>query len=117
MEAPEATDGSNVKSETKCSQRLPDLAWVRANAENLLFLEHLQRQAAEENLYGWRSQLSSQDYQARLDQIRTGQVVEQCTSDEDVNILERMSVLEERLGNCGGESFPYALRTEGFEMI
>lgn len=90
-----------------CQSGLPDLAWVRANAENLLFLEHLQKQAAEQNLYGWKSELSSQDYQVRLDQIRSGSAWECGASScgggcEDSMLLERIVALEERLASCGG---------------
>ncbi len=41
------------------------------NAENLLFLEHLQRKATEEDLYEWKIHLSTAEYQARLDEIQS----------------------------------------------
>jgi len=91
------TRSESTAESARCATRgLPDLTWVRANAENLLFLEHLQKQAAEQNLYGWRSQLTSAEYQARLDQINTG---EEC---EEVSLADRVAMLEERLVTCGG---------------
>lgn len=109
------------------SSALPSLAWVRSNAENILFLEHLRRQAAEGDLYGWRSQLGTEEYQARLDDLLSmGTSTEcgssSCTSEcatsecsssscsssscEDSSMLiDRISVLEGRCGesSCGGE--------------
>lgn len=41
------------------------------NAENLLFLEHLQKKATEQDLYEWRIHLSTPQYQARLDEIQS----------------------------------------------
>ena len=106
MEPVQPVEPTATKS---CSSGLPDLAWIRANAENLLFLEHLQKQAAEQNLYGWQSQITSQDYQVRLDQIRAGDGLDcggaSCGggSCDDSMLLERIVALEERLASCGGK--------------
>lgn len=80
----------------KCG--LPKLDWVRQNPETLIFLEHMQRQAAERNLYDWRNYLSSAEYQARLDQFGSG--VECTNTDEDMTLTERVSILEDRISHC-----------------
>ena len=56
-------------SGTACSQR-NDVNWVRQNAENLLYLEYLRQQAGSEDA-GWKSQVSTDEYQTRLDELRT----------------------------------------------
>jgi len=119
---------SSVETTATKSSALPSLAWVRSNAENILFLEHLRRQAAEGDLYGWRSQLGSEEYQSRLDDLLSMGTSSECgssscgTSDcatsecsssscsssscEDSSMLiDRISVLEGRCGesSCGGE--------------
>ena len=120
---------TSIKSSASAS--LPSSAWIRDNAENILFLEHLRRQAAEDDLYGWRGQISSEEYQARLDQMLTmntecgssscassecssssscGSACATSACSEDYSMLfDRISVLENRCGesssSCGGGEF------------
>lgn len=54
--------------QTPCSQR-QDLNWVRQNAENLLYLEHMRRQASRDD--EWQSQMESNEYQTRLNELRS----------------------------------------------
>lgn len=49
----------------------PDLNFVRQNAENLAFVEYLRRQAAENDLYGFKSIMGSDDFQGRVDEFRS----------------------------------------------
>lgn len=83
-------------SGSPCSIR-QDPVYLRTNAENQLFLEYLRRQASENDLYGWKSVMDTDDYQGRLNEIRV--VNENCDSGDDV--FERINVLEGRLSNCG----------------
>lgn len=83
-------------SGTVCSQR-QDPNYLRQNAENLLFVEYLRRQAAENDLYGWKSVMDTDDFQGRLDEMRT--VSENCDSGDDV--YDRINLLEGRLTTCG----------------
>lgn len=80
---------------TRCSQR-QDPTYLRTNAENQLFVEYLRRQAADNDLYGWKSVMGSDDYQGRLNEMRV--VTENC--DNIVDVPERINV-EERLTSCG----------------
>ena len=118
-----ATSEANPAS----SPAVPSAAWIRENAENILFLEHLREQAAEDDLYEWRSKRSSADYQTRLDQLLSvddstcvssscgssecssssscGSACATSVCSEDSSMLvDRVSVLENRCGessSCG----------------
>lgn len=54
--------------QTTCNQR-QDLDWVRQNAENLLYLEYMRKQASSDD--EWQSQMESSDYQIRLNEMRS----------------------------------------------
>ena len=123
---------ANSKANPASSPAVPSAAWIRENAENILFLEHLREQAAEDDLYEWRSKRSSADYQTRLDQLLSvddstcvssscgssecssssscGSACATSACSEDSSMLfDRISVLENRCGesssSCGGGEF------------
>lgn len=95
-----------------CARRTPSPSWVRQNAENLLFLEYLQSEAAKGDLYGWKAILQSDEFQQKLDSLRSGittlpgELDQDCGVEVDESVLiDRISSLESRFSSCGGGGF------------
>lgn len=85
-----------------------DLSWFRKNAQALLFMEHLQRRATEENLFDWSKQQGSDQYKARLRTLENQFVMPEEIPDDCYDqmpipqkIAQRIAFLEDRLEGCG----------------
>lgn len=94
--------------EDQCPNVNRDMSWFRQNAKTLLFMEHLQKRAAEENLYGWSDVTGSEQYQSRLRRMENQFVMPEEIPDDCYDqmpipqkITQRISFLEDRLENCG----------------
>lgn len=69
----------------KSSCQQANINWVRDNADNLLFLEHMKQQASSQNLYDWQTVSKSSDYQTRLEDIRTSTDCSRVVEDFDIS--------------------------------
>lgn len=101
---------------TICSQKA-DVNWVRQNAENLLYLEYLRQQAASEDV-GWRSQVETDDYQNRLDELRTvntGCSMEATVDDSFESTSSCGQTTCETVSSCGQNCEIYASRLVVFQ--
>ncbi len=101
---------------TICSQK-SDVNWVRQNAENLLYLEYLRQQAASEDV-GWRSQVETDDYQTRLDELRTvntGCTLEATVDDSFESTSSCGQTTCETVSSCGQNCEIYASRLVVFQ--
>lgn len=85
-----------------------DLSWFRQNAQTLLFMEHLQQRAAQENLFDWSKEQGSEQYRSRLrrleDQfVMPEEIPDDCYEQMPIpqKIAQRISYLEDRLEGCG----------------
>ncbi|KAI9553105.1 hypothetical protein GHT06_020996 [Daphnia sinensis] len=85
-----------------------DLSWFRQNAQTLLFMEHLQQRAAQENLFNWSREQGSEQYRSRLrnleDQfVMPEEIPDDCYEQMPIpqKIAQRISYLEDRLEGCG----------------
>lgn len=98
--------GPAAAAGTPCSQRV-DLNWARQNAENMLFVEYMRRQAAANDFMGYRSQMDTDDYQSRLDEVRS---MAECGMDNggDPALNDRLGMLEERIISCGQTDSSYS---------
>ena len=100
--------GTDVSGTCNVRNDQLDINWASHNAQSILFLEHLQRKATEEDLYEWKTFLASDDYQMRLRQIESeahGQPIDDCGSQDVLSptmIMDRLAMLEERLVVCSG---------------
>lgn len=93
---------------SQCPNANKDLSWFRQNAKSLLFMEHLQKRAAEENLYDWSKLLGSEQYRSRLRSLENQfvlpeEVPENCYEQTPIpqRIAQRIAFLEDRLEGCG----------------
>lgn len=90
---------SSARDEKKpCTRSLRDGNLLRSNAENLLFLDYLRNQANQNNLFGWKKKLATDDYQKKLRSLRSLDTVDEC---EDSDVTDRIKVLEEKYLQCG----------------
>lgn len=85
-----------------------DLSWFRQNAQTLLFMEHLQQRAVQENLFNWSREQGSEQYRSRLrnleDQfVMPEEIPDDCYEQMPIpqKIAQRISYLEDRLEGCG----------------
>lgn len=96
-----------------------DLSWFRQNAQTLLFMEHLQQRASQENLFDWPKEQGSEKYRSKLrsleDQfVMPEEIPDDCYEQMPIpqKIAQRISFLEDRLEGCGGaaqsQPCPYA---------
>jgi len=89
-----------------------NLNWASRHGQSILFLEHLQRKAVEEDLFNWKNDLASEEYQVRLRQIeseasgRPTDPFDDCADDASSLpiLINRVTMLEERLENCHMDS-------------
>lgn len=94
--------------ESQCPNVNRDMSWFRQNAKSLLFMEHLQKRAAEENLYGWSDVLGSDQYSSQLRRLENQFVMPEEVPDDCYDQMpipkrfaQRISFLEDRLESCG----------------
>lgn len=95
---------------SRCRGAMPtnDLNWFKNHAQTLLFMEHLQQRAAEEDLYGWSSLVRTDDFRNQLRDLESEFVVpddldcpfEQPGASGGGNLAERLAFIEDRLENC-----------------
>lgn len=107
------SESANQVRRRGCGRRAPSIEWVRKNAENMLFLEYLQSEAAKGDLYSWRSLFESSDYKNKLESLRASLTTMSTDASEDCGIereestildrtlLDRLSTLETRFASCG----------------
>lgn len=93
--------------EGQCQNVNRDMSWFRQNARALLFMEHLQKRAMEENLYDWSKMSASEQYRARLrsleDQfVMPEEIPDDCYEQLPIpqKISQRIAFLEDRLEGC-----------------
>ena len=100
----------------QCPNVNSDLSWFRKNAQALLFMEHLQKRATEENLFDWSKQQGSDQYRSRLRSLENQFVMPEEIPDDCYDqmpipqkIAQRIAFLEDRLEGCGSaQPCPYA---------
>ena len=95
-----------------------DLSWFRQNAQTLLFMEHLQQRATQDNLFEWPKEQGSEKYRSKLrsleDQfVMPEEIPDDCYEQMPIpqKIAQRISFLEDRLEGCGAaqsQPCPYA---------
>ena len=93
-----------------------DFSWFRENAQSLLFMDHLQQKAAQEDLFDWAKEQRSEDYRARLRSLENQflmpeEIADDCYEQMPIpqKVAQRISYLEDRLEGCGStEPCPYA---------
>lgn len=99
-----------VASQRQCpnSYLNNDLNWFRQNAQTLLFMEHMQQRAAQENLYDWSNQLGSEQYRSRLRSLENefvtpDEIPDDCYEQMPIplSISQRIGFIEDRLESCG----------------
>lgn len=99
-----------VSSQRQCpsSYLNNDLSWFRQNAQTLLFMEHMQQRAAQENLYDWSNQLGSDQYRSKLRNLENefvtpDEIPEDCYEQMPIptSIAQRIGFIEDRLESCG----------------
>ena len=103
---------SDVSGRCGGNINLANLNWASRHGQSILFLEHLQRKAVEENLFEWKSALASEEYQVRLRQIesessgRPTDPFDDCTDDASIMtiLVDRVTMLEDRMANCNMDS-------------
>lgn len=103
----EAQDPLDLVESPQCQNVNRDMSWFRQNARALLFMEHLQRRAMEENLYDWSKMSSSEPYRARLRSLERQFVMPEEIPDDcydqmpiPAKISQRIAFLEDRLEGC-----------------
>lgn len=94
--------------EGQCPNANKDLSWFRRNAKSLLFMEHLEKRAAKEDLYDWSTLMGSEQYRSRLRSLENQfvmpeEVPEDCYEQMPIpqRIAQRIAFLEDRLESCG----------------
>ena len=95
---------------SRCRGSVPnsDLSWFKNHAQALLFMEHLQQRAAEEDLYGWSSLVSSDAFRNQLRDLESEFVIPDdldCPFDQPAaqgsnSLAERIAFIEDRLESC-----------------
>lgn len=97
----------------QCPNVNKDLSWFRQNAKSLLFMEHLQKRATEEDLYDWSTLTKTDRFRSRLRSLENQFVVPEEIPDDcyeqmpiPQKISQRISVLEDRLESCGSGQKP-----------
>lgn len=92
----------------QCPNANKDLSWFRQNAKSLLFMEHLQNRASEEDLYDWSKFQQTDRFQSRLRTLENQfilpeEIPDDCYEQMPIpqRISQRISFLEDRLEGCG----------------
>ena len=114
-------DAGEIGESNQCpnSYLNKDLSWFRQNAQTLLFMEHLQQRASQDDLFDWQKEQGSEKYRSKLrsleDQfVMPEEIPDDCYEQMPIpqKIAQRISFLEDRLEGCGSaaqsQPCPYA---------
>lgn len=102
----------------QCPNANKDLSWFRENAKSLLFMEHLQKRATEEDLYDWSKLTQTDRFRSKLRSLENQfdlpeEIPEDCYEQMPIpqKIAQRISFLEDRLEGCAGSAQRPCTRT------